>query len=164
MSNNDLAIQINRKAFELIQEFNEYPEKRLRLYDLIFDCSFTDKEINDEDKAVDIAAKIILSDIKECRNNYIDKCKKNAKLEEARRRPELFSEIYDFIVSDTLSLWRAVYGNKEDRKALYQEIKSCFEEVSEDNDGNNKLVNGAIKTARDDYFSEHEKNEKLWKN
>ena len=165
MSNNKLAIQINRKAYELIQEFDDDPEKRLRLYDLIFDCSFLGGEINDDDKAVDMAAKIILSDIEECWNNYIDKCKKNSELEEARRRrPELFSAIYDFIVSDTLSLWRAVYGNKEDRKALYQEIKFCFESVSEDNDGNNKLVNGAIKTARENYFSEHEKNEKLWKN
>ena len=40
MSNNKLAIQINRKAYELIQEFDDDPEKRLRLYDLIFDCSF----------------------------------------------------------------------------------------------------------------------------
>ena len=151
MSNNDLAIQINHKAFELIQEFKDNPEKRLRLYDLIFDCSFTDKEINDEDGMVRLAAKSILSDIKECRNNYIDKCKKNAELEQARRRPELFSAIYDFIVSDTLSLWRAVYGNKEDRKALYQKIKFCFEVVSEDNADNNKLINGAIKTIRENY-------------
>lgn len=158
MNNNKLAIQINRKAYELIQEFNEYPEKQLRLYNLIFRSAFLGEEINDEDKAVDIAAKAILVDIEECRNNYIDKCKKNAELEEARRRrPELFSAIYDFIVSDTLSVWRAVYGNKEDRKALYQEIKFCFESVSEDNDGNNKLINGAIKTVRENYFNEEQK-------
>ena len=152
MKNNELAIQINHKAFELIQEFKDDPEKRLRLYDLIFDCSFTDKEINDEDKAVDIAAKIILSDIKGCRNNYIDKCKKNPEMEEqARRRPELFSAIYDYIDSDALNLCLAVSADKKDRKILYQEIKSEFEEVSEDNADNNKLINGVIKTIRENY-------------
>lgn len=152
MSNNDLAIQINRKAFELIQEFNDDAEKQLRLYNLIFRSAFLGEEINDDDKAVELTAKSILYDIERCRNNYIDKCKNNPEMEEqARRRPELFSAIYDFIVSDTLSLWRAVYGNKEDRKALYQEIKFCFEEVSEDNADNNKLINGAIKTIRENY-------------
>lgn len=151
MSSNELAIQINHKAFELIQEFNDDAEKRLRLYDLIFRSSFLDEKLNEEDMGVKMTAKAILADIQECRNNYIEK--KNLEMEEqARRRPELFSAIYDFIVSDTLSLWRAVYGNKEDRKALYQEIKFCFEEVSEDNDGNNKLVNGAIKAVREDWF------------
>ena len=164
MKNNELAIQINRKAFELIQEFNEYPEKQLRLLKLILNCSFLGEEINDDDKAVELTAKSILYDIERCRNNYIDKCKKNAELEEARRRPELFSAIYDYIVSDFLNSWRAVYGDKEDRKVLYQEIKSEFEEVSEDNDENNKLINGVIKTVRENFFSEHEKNEKLWKN
>lgn len=165
MSNNKLAIQINHKAFELIQEFNNDPEKRLRLYDLIFRSAFLGEEINDDDKAVELTAKSILYDIERCRNNYIDKCKKNPEMEEqARRRPELFSAIYDYIVSDFLNSWRAVYGDKEDRKVLYQEIKSEFEEVSEDNADNNKLINGAIKTIRENYFSEHEKNEKLWKN
>lgn len=147
MKNNELAIQINRKAYELIQEFNDTPEKRLRLYDLIFDCAFLGGEVKDEDKAVRITAKTILRDIQEC--------KKKPEIEEqTRRRPELFSAVYDFIVSDTLSLWRAVYGEKEDRKALYQEIKFCFEEVSEDNDDNNKLINGVIKTVRENYLNE----------
>ena len=165
MKNNELAIQINRKAFELIQEFNDDPVKQLRLYNLIFRSSFLGEEINDEDGMVRLAAKSILYDIEQCRNNYIDKCKKNPEMEEqARRRLELFSAIYDYIVSDFLNSWRAVYGDKEDRKVLYQEIKSEFEEVSEDNADNNKLVNGTIKTVRENFFSEHEKNEKLWKN
>ena len=163
MSSNELAIQINHKAFELIQEFKDDPEKRLRLYDLIFDCAFLGGEVKDEDKAVRITAKTILRDIQECRNNYIEK--KNPEMEEqARRRPKLFSAIYDYIVSDFLNSWRAVYGDKEDRKVLCQEIKSEFEEVLEDNADNNKLINGTIKTVRENFFSEHEKNEKLWKN
>lgn len=151
MSNNELAIQINHKAFELIQEFNDNPEKQLRLLKLILNCSFLGEEINDEDKAVDIAAKVILADIEECRNNYIDKCKKAAELEEARRRPEVFSAIYDYIVSDIQNLYSAVYGNKVAHKELYQDIKVNFPIVSYDNDENNKLINGAIKTVRENY-------------
>ena len=79
MEENKVAIQLNYKAFEMIQEFKNDPEKRLRLYDLIFDCSFMDKKINDEDMAVRMAAKSILLDIEQCRNNYIEKCKNNAK-------------------------------------------------------------------------------------
>lgn len=76
---NELAIQINPKAFELIQEFNDDPEKRLRLYDLIFRCSFLGEELNEEDMAIKMAAKAILADIQECKKNYKEKCKKNAK-------------------------------------------------------------------------------------
>ena len=152
MSNNDLAIQINRKAYELIEEFDDDPEKRLRLYDLIFDCAFLGGEVKDEDKAVRITAKTILRDIQECRNNYIEK--KNLEMEEQarRRRPEVFSMIYDYIDSDDYNSWRAIYGDKEDRKALYQEIKVKFPIVSYDNDDNNKLINGAIKAVREDWF------------
>ena len=156
MSNNELAIQINHKAFELIQEFNDDSEKRLRLYDLIFKSAFLGEEINDEDKAVELTAKSILLDIEECRNNYIEKCEKKAELEEARRRPEVFSAIYDFIVSDTQNLYSAVYGNKVAHKELYQDIKINFPIVSYDNDENNKLINGAIKTVRENWFNNHQ--------
>lgn len=154
MSNNELAIQINHKAFELIQEFNDNPEKRLRLYDLIFKCSFLGEELNEEDMAIKMAAKAILADIQECKKNYKEKCEKNAELEEARRRPEVFSAIYDFIVSDTRNLYSAVYGNKVAHKELYQDIKINFPIVSYDNDENNKLINGVIKTVRENYLNE----------
>lgn len=152
MSNNELAIQINHKAFELIQEFNDNPEKQLRLYNLIFRSAFLGEEINDEDMAVRMTAKSILADIEECRNNYIEK--KNLEMEEQarRRRPEVFSMIYDYIDSDDYNSWRAIYGDKEDRKSLYQEIKVNFPIVSYDNDDNNKLINGAIKTIRENWF------------
>lgn len=152
MSNNELAIQINHKAFELIQEFNDNPEKQLRLYNLIFRSAFLGEEVNDEDMAVRMTAKSILADIEECRNNYIEK--KNLEMEEQarRRRPEVFSMIYDYIDSDDYNSWRAIYGDKEDRKSLYQEIKVKFPIVSYDNDDNNKLINGAIKTIRENWF------------
>ena len=79
MEENKVAIQLNYKAFEMIQEFNDDPEKRLRLYDLIFKSAFLGEEINDEDGMVRLAAKSILLDIEQCRNNYIEKCKNNAK-------------------------------------------------------------------------------------
>lgn len=156
MSNNELAIQINHKAFELIQEFNDNPEKRLRLYDLIFRSAFLGEEVNDEDMAVRMTAKSILADIEEYRNNYIEK--KNLEMEEQarRRRPEVFSMIYDYIDSDDYNSWRAIYGDKEDRKSLYQEIKVKFPIVSYDNEDNNKLINGAIKTVRENWFNNHQ--------
>lgn len=152
MSSNELEIQINHKAFKLIQEFKDDPEKRLRLYDLIFRSSFLDEKLNEEDMGVKMTAKAILADIQECRNNYIEK--KNLEMEEQarRRRPEVFSMLYDYIYSDTFNSWRAIYGSKEDRKALYQEIKVNFPIVSYDNDDNNKLINGAIKAVREDWF------------
>lgn len=76
--NNELAIQIDHQAFQLIQEFNDDPEKRLRVYDLIFRCSFLGEELNEEDMGVKMAAKAILGGIEKRRNNYIEKCKKNA--------------------------------------------------------------------------------------
>ena len=76
--NNELAIQIKPKDFELIQEFDNDPEKQLRLYNLIFRCSFLGEELNEEDMGVKMAAKAILGGIEECRNNYKEKCKKNA--------------------------------------------------------------------------------------
>lgn len=155
MNNNELAIQINHKAFELIQEFKDDPEKRLRLYDLIFRSSFLDEKLNEEDMGVKMTAKAILADIQECRNNYIEK--KNLEMEEQarRRRPEVFSMIYDYIDSDDYNSWRAIYGDKEDRKSLYQEIKVKFPIVSYDNDDNNKLIHGAIKTVRENWFNNH---------
>ena len=76
--NNELAIQIDYQAYQLIQEFNDDPEKRLRLYDLIFRCSFSGEELNEEDMGIKMAAKAILGGIQKRRNNYIEKCKKNA--------------------------------------------------------------------------------------
>lgn len=76
--NNELAIQIDNQEFQLIQEFNDDPEKQLRLYNLIFRCSFLGEELNEEDMGIKIAAKAILGGIEKRRNNYIEKCKKNA--------------------------------------------------------------------------------------
>ena len=117
MEENKVAIQINRKAFEMIQEFKNDPEKRLRLYDLIFDCSFMDKEINDEDGMVRLAAKSILLDIQECRNNYIEKCNHNENID--------FSSIEKFCQSDKYRN-KILTGTGKDRKEVMLAIESNF--------------------------------------
>ena len=76
--NNELAIQIDYQEFQLIQEFNDDPEKQLRLLKHILNCSFLGEELNEEDMGVKMAAKAILGGIEKRRNNYIEKCKKNA--------------------------------------------------------------------------------------
>ena len=117
MEENKVAIQLNYKAFEMIQDFKNDPEKRLRLYDLIFDCSFMDKEINDEDMAVRMTAKSILLDIQECRNNYIEKCNHNENID--------FSSIEKFCQSDKYRN-KILTGTGKDRKEVMLAIERNF--------------------------------------
>lgn len=168
MEENKVAIQVNHKAYEMIQEFKNDPEKRLRLYDLIFDCSFMDKEINDEDGMVRLAAKTILYDIQECRNKYIEKCKKNAEYGirgkdygplggeygiqggRPRKRPDVYEKIYNFILSDENNIKSALSEDKAQNRMLYRNIKARIPEVTENNDENNKLINGVIKKIKEE--------------
>ena len=161
MKNNELAIQINHKAFELIQEFNDDPEKQLRLLKLILNCSFLGEEINDEDGMVRLAAKSILFDIQECRNKYIEKCKKNGEYGiqgaefgiqggRPRKRPDVYEKIYNFIMSDENYLKSALSEDKAQNRMLYRNIKARIPEVTENNDENNKLINGVIKKIKEE--------------
>ena len=120
MSNNELAIQINHKAFELIQEFNDDPEKQLRLYNLIFKSAFLGEEINDEDGMVRLAAKSILLDIQECRNNYIEKCNHNENID--------FSSIEKFCQSDKYRN-KILTGTGKDRKEVMLAIERNFPDL-----------------------------------
>ena len=120
MSNNELAIQINRKAFELIQEFNDNPEKQLRLYNLIFRSAFLGEEINDNDMAVRMTAKSILLDIEQCRNNYIEKCKRNENTD--------FSSIEKFCQSDKYRN-KILTGTGKDRKEVILAIERNFPDL-----------------------------------
>ena len=104
----------------MIQEFKNDPEKRLRLYDLIFDCSFMDKEINDEDGMVRLAAKSILFDIQECRNNYIEKCNHNEN--------SYFSSIEKFCQSDKYRN-KILTGTGKDRKEVMLAIERNFPDL-----------------------------------
>lgn len=120
MGENKVAIQLNYKAFEMIQEFKNDPEKRLRLYDLIFKCSFLGEEINDEDMAVRMTAKSILLDIQECRNNYIEKCNHNENID--------FSSIEKFCQSDKYRN-KILTGAGKDRKEVMLAIESNFPDL-----------------------------------
>lgn len=117
MEENKVAIQINHKAFEMIQEFNDDPEKQLRLYNLIFKSAFLGEEINDEDMAVRMTAKSILLDIQECRNNYIEKCNHNENID--------FSSIEKFCQSDKYRN-KILTGTGKDRKEVMLAIESNF--------------------------------------
>ena len=117
MEENKVAIQLNYKAFEMIQEFNDNPEKQLRLYNLIFRCSFLGEELNEEDMGVKIAAKSILLDIQECRNNYIEKCNHNENID--------FSSIEKFCQSDKYRN-KILTGTGKDRKEVMLAIERNF--------------------------------------
>lgn len=120
MEENKVAIQINYKAFEMIQEFKNDPEKQLRLYNLIFKCSFLGEEINDEDMAVRMTAKSILLDIQECRNNYIEKCNHNENID--------FSSIEKFCQSDKYRN-KILTGTGKDRKEVMLAIERNFPDL-----------------------------------
>lgn len=120
MEENKVAIQINHKAFEMIQEFKNDPEKRLRLYDLIFRSAFLGEEVNDEDGMVRLAAKSILLDIQECRNNYIEKCNHNENID--------FSSIEKFCQSDKYRN-KILTGTGKDRKEVMLAIESNFPDL-----------------------------------
>ena len=175
MEENKVAIQINHKAFEMIQEFNDDPEKRLRLYDLIFRCSFLGVENSDEDMAVRMTAKSILYDIQECRNKYIEKCKKNGEYGiqgrdygiegknygllggeygiqggRPKKRPDVYEKIYNFILSDENYIKSALSEDKTQKRMLCRNIKTRIPEVAENNDENSKLINGVIKKIKEE--------------
>lgn len=117
MEENKVAIQISHKAFRMIQEFDDNPEKQLRLYNLIFRSAFLGEEVNDEDGMVRLAAKSILSDIQECRNNYMEKCKRNENID--------FSSIEKFCQSDKYRN-KILTGTGKDRKEVMLAIESNF--------------------------------------
>lgn len=154
MEENKVAIQINYKAFEMIREFNDNPEKQLRLLKLILNCSFLGEEINDEDGMVRLAAKSILFDIQECRNNYIEKCKKNGEYGiqggRPRKRHDVYEKIYNYIISDENNIKSALSEDKAQNRMLYRNIKARIPEVTENNDENNKLINGVIKKIKEE--------------
>lgn len=140
MEENKVAIQINRKAFEMILEFKNDPEKRLRLYDLIFDCSFMDKEINDEDGMVRLAAKSILLDIQECRNNYIEKCNHNENID--------FSSIEKFCQIDKYRT-KILVGTRKDRREVISAIEKNFPNLGpSDNNSIRKIFRKMRKECR----------------
>ena len=140
MEENKVAIQINYKAFEMIQEFNDNPEKQLRLLKLILNCSFLGEEINDEDMAVRMTAKSILLDIQECRSNYIEKCNHNENID--------FSSIEKFCQIDKYST-KILVGTRKDRREVISAIEQNYPNLGpSDNNSIRKIFRKMRKEQR----------------
>ena len=140
MEENKVAIQINYKAFEMIQEFNDNPEKQLRLLKLILNCSFLGEEINDEDMAVRMTAKSILLDIQECRSNYIEKCNHNENID--------FSSIEKFCQIDKYRT-KILVGTRKDRREVISAIEKNYPNLGpSDNNSIRKIFRKMRKEQR----------------
>ena len=72
-------LMIKASALEIFERFNDSPKEQLELAQLIFRCGIRGDEIKSDNLAVDIAAKAILKDSYLSRDNYKQRCKKNAK-------------------------------------------------------------------------------------
>lgn len=159
---------VKASALEIFERFNDSPKEQLELAQLIFRCGIRGDEIKSDNLAVDIAAKAILKDSYLSRDNYKKRCEKNAKYGilgkkygilgkeygklggRPRKRQKDFNEIYEYIVSDEENIRCAISKDKEDRKALYKEIKAIFSSVSENNEANNKLINSVINKVKEE--------------
>ena len=67
-----------------------------------------------------------------------------------RKRPDVFAKIYSFILSDENYLTSALSEDKAQNRMLYRNIKARIPEVTENNDENNKLINGVIKKIKEE--------------
>ena len=67
-----------------------------------------------------------------------------------RKRPDVFAKIYNFIMSDENYLKSALSEDKTQNRMLYRNIKARIPEVTENNDENNKLINGVIKKIKEE--------------
>ena len=67
-----------------------------------------------------------------------------------RKRPDVFAKIYNFILSDENYLKSALSEDKAQNRMLYRNIKARIPEVTENNDENNKLINGVIKKIKEE--------------
>lgn len=72
-------LMIKASALEIFERFNDSPKEQLELAQLIFRCGIRGDEIKSDNLAVDIAAKAILKDSFLSRENYKQRCEKNAK-------------------------------------------------------------------------------------
>lgn len=67
-----------------------------------------------------------------------------------RKRPDVFAKIYSFILSDENYLKFALSEDKAQNRMLRRIIKTRIPEVTENNDENNKLINGVIKKIKEE--------------
>ena len=67
-----------------------------------------------------------------------------------RKRPDVYKKIYNFIMSDENYLKSALSEDKTQNRMLCRNIKTRIPEVAENNDENNKLINGVIKKIKEE--------------
>lgn len=67
-----------------------------------------------------------------------------------RKRPNVYKKIYNFIMSDENYIKSALSEDKAQNRMLYRNIKARIPEVTENNDENNKLINGVIKKIKEE--------------
>ena len=67
-----------------------------------------------------------------------------------RKRPDVYEKIYNCIMSDENYLKSALSEDKTQNRMLYRNIKARIPEVTENNDENNKLINGVIKKIKEE--------------
>ena len=67
-----------------------------------------------------------------------------------RKRLDVYEKIYNFILSDENYLKSALSEDKTQNRMLYRNIKARIPEVTENNDENNKLINGVIKKIKEE--------------
>ena len=143
-------------------------EQRLEFLENLVFRGMDGQEPQIEDEMVELALMPCLDSIKECRENYNRRQAKNAEYGiqgkeygilgkeygklggRPRKRPDVYEKIYNFIMSDENYLKSALSEDKTQNRMLRRNIKTRIPEVAENNDENNKLINGVIKKIKEE--------------
>ena len=78
-----------------------------------------------------------------------------------RKRPDVFTKIYNFIMSDENYLKSALSEDKTQNRMLRRNIKARIPEVTENNDENSKLINGVIKKIKEENINNNNGDNKV---
>lgn len=150
-------------------------EERKDYINSLVESALAGKVITDNPQWKRLIAKA-LSSIKETKAKYYEKSKKNGMKGKEygiqgkeygiqgkeygklggrpRKRADDFNAIYTYIASSEENKKQALSDDKEPVKVLKRKIKGRFSQVAEDNDENNKLINGVIKKIKEENAKE----------
>lgn len=152
-------------------DFMDNEEEQDKYFAALIRSALAGKVLTDNEKWVRFIEKA-LSSIEETRDKYYEKSKKNGMKGKEygiqgkeygiqgkeygklggrpRKRPDVYEKIYSFILSDENYLKSALSEDKAQNRMLYRNIKARIPEVTENNDENNKLINGVIKKIKEE--------------
>ena len=143
-------------------------EQRQAFFKELVMCGLAGTEPTTEVPLLKLALKPCLDSIRECMENYNRRQAKNAEFGiqgkeygilgkeygklggRPRKRPDVYEKIYNFIMSDENCLKSALSEDKTQNRMLRRNIKTRIPEVAENNDENNKLINGVIKKIKEE--------------